>query len=596
MKVLSLTLFVTAAAAAQSTPNVTNIRVIHHDGQTFITWNDVAPGAAGANYRYDIYRSLTPITDAASLKVAKLIQLGVFNNSGQFGAQFPYSQATRQDGGKAMAVVEQGTCGTRGAYSVCGKPLEPFTGLAVHTATETASAYYAVITTDQTHIRRDSPVSPGANSTTLPVDEEPGLILPVKYYDSNDGVHRQDVGDRFISGQKNLPLWFSLHGSGGCPSALVFGDLWQLWGDSSMGYQEGIPRDFAVYELHSGATFGQRTLVAQPCDTVWTTDGLGQLETFWFGYLGTQLGAAGSHQWALPVTESSLDVILKWVIAHYGADPNRVYGVGRSMGGWGTSTWALRHPDVFAALFPAMPRWEETAIPNMTTKVTDKATNATLMVDRQTKYQAHMNSVSYVREHCGDTIPFIGWGIGRNDGYASWQEQVDMINVLKSCRQGFAFYWNGGGHGDGPAAARVILTQYETRFARNISYPAFTNSSLDDNPGSGDPAQGDLAGCINCGFTWTDVHDAAELWSANLSNAKNPGTMRVDVTPRNEQAFRHPPGSVVAWHTSTGQAGTVMSDRFGLVTATGIVLSNRGPVTVSFSVSSMGPSRGRIPH
>jgi hypothetical protein len=163
---------------AANAPAVSGIAVVHHDGQTFITWTDPTTGTP-ANYRYDIYRHTSPITNAASLAAATLIQNDVFNNSGQMHGQFPFTQATRQDASKLMPIVQQGSCNNN--TTVCGTPLASGSGLAVHTATTAAAAYYAVITTDRTGANTDSPVSPGNNATDSPVSESVASIKPLKY-------------------------------------------------------------------------------------------------------------------------------------------------------------------------------------------------------------------------------------------------------------------------------------------------------------------------------------------------------------------------------------------------------------------------------
>jgi hypothetical protein len=223
----------------------------------------------------------------------------------------------------------------------------------------------------------------------------------------------------------------------------------------------------------------------------------------------------------------------------------------------------------------------------MTRKATQKAnTTAPLMPDHKTTYLSRMDSVAYVRENCGNQLPFIGWGIGRRDSYATWREQVDMINALKECRFGFAFNWNNGGHSEGPAAAGVIMRHYQTRFARNRSYPAFTNSSLDARIGNGEPSDGDPDGCINCGFEWTDVEDEAGLWSAAISNSMSASPLTVDITPRNVQRFHPERGTgAVAWSTSTGQRGVVQTDAHGLVTAPSVVLSPGRATAIRFTTA-----------
>lgn len=41
---------------------VTGIKAVYRNGQTFVTWKDAADGAAGALLRYSLYRSDQPIT------------------------------------------------------------------------------------------------------------------------------------------------------------------------------------------------------------------------------------------------------------------------------------------------------------------------------------------------------------------------------------------------------------------------------------------------------------------------------------------------------------------------------------------------------
>ncbi len=588
MKTISVLLLFCGAALADNAPAVLNIQVLHHDGQTFITWTDAAPGAAGANYRYNVYRSLNPITDAASLSAATLIQAGVFNNSGQMAGQFPFNQTTRQDSGRPMAIVQAGDCRSSGAYSICGTPLVPFTGLAVHTAAAQEAAYYAVVTTDLKRSQSNSPIVPGQNATVVAVAETPADRLPLKYYDSHDSGNRPQVSSTGITGKSGLPLFVKLHASGGGKGSLAFGDQYIYWGDSTMGYQEGIQRTFTVYENHtSGSPYYQQSLMLSPSDTVWTSDGLGQLETFWFGYLGVPLGAADSTPRVLPSTEAELQWMVNWTIANYNVDPNRVYGSGYSMGGWGNATWALRHPEIFAAIFPAMPNWRPNRLPDMIKKTTDNIKGAgPMMADGSTSYQVRVDSVAFVRDHCSQTLPFIAWGVGRQDPTELWQDHVDMVNALKACRLGFAFSWNNGFHPDGNAAAAVSQRDYLTKFAKNLSYPAFANSSIDDRLGSGDPADGDLTGCINCGFDWTNVSETDTTWTATISNSRNQSTMTVDVTPRNLQTLRFGSGRTVVWTSSQGQSGTVVSDDYGLVIAPGIIIQAGTPTTVTFTLVS----------
>jgi hypothetical protein len=104
------------------------------------------------------------------------------------------------------------------------------------------------------------------------------------------------------------------------------------------------------------------------------------------------------------------------------------------------------------------------------------------------------------------------------------------------------------------------------KFARNRSYPAFGNSSINDNMGNGDPKDGDLEGGINLGFDWKEVKDDDRAWSARLSNSLAKKEMTVDVTPRRCQKFKPKLGDKLTWTDSAGNTGEAVADRNGLVT------------------------------
>lgn len=121
------------------------------------------------------------------------------------------------------------------------------------------------------------------------------------------------------------------------------------------------------------------------------------------------------------------------------------------------------------------------------------------------------------------------------------------------------------GAGAQPMAA--IAKHYPPeKFARKRSYPAFSNSSLDQRLGNGDPKDGDLEGGINLGFAWQDVLDEEGRWAVTLSNDLAKDDMTVDVTPRRCQKYKARPGEPFRWTTSSGGAGAVTADEHGLVT------------------------------
>ena len=142
-----------------------------------------------------------------------------------------------------------------------------------------------------------------------------------------------------------------------------------------------------------------------------------------------------------------------------------------------------------------------------------------------------------------------------------------MVKAMTASHHGFAFAWNDGDHSSGAAPMAKLMKYYGAdKFRRNRSYPAFGNSSINNDPGPGDPKVGDMEGGINLGFTWNQVVDEATRWSATLSNDLCQAEMTVDVTPRRCQKFKPAAGAKCAWSNTAGGSGEVVADAYGLVT------------------------------
>jgi hypothetical protein len=550
--VLALLSLVAPIPVMATEPEVREIRVTHRHGQTFVTWSDVAAGETGAKYRYSLYRSDRPIS-AQNLKQAELCYHGILNNSARlFGTAF--NMKDRLDPKKPYSVIEEG-----------GKPLPPWSGLAVHTVCKDGKAYYAVLATDEKHSPL-SPIVPGKSATIEPLEEKIALIQPIKLYDSKArGIYSPQTS---ITGQKGLPLRVELHGSQGQGGgAGDYGDYYLYFATPSMGYRDGLPGVFSVEERRDKAG---NYLLLRVREAIEHPSGTRAMETFWFGYLCVPHHASHPEPRAYPFTERRQEWIIDWVIKKYAVDPERVTASGGSMGAWGSTTYALRHPERFAAVFPNRPRTRQRGLPSLVGMPAKG--NAVVMDDGKTDYFARMDMVKFAETHRAD-LPFFGWCCGRRDGFATWQEQIDMVKAMSEARHGFAFAWNDGDHSSGAQPMARITKYYPPeKFARNQSYPAFSNSSIDQKLGTGDPKDGDLEGGINLGFVWRDVVDEERRWSVRLSNDLAKDAMTVDVTPRRCQQFRPRAGSEVSWTTSSGQSGKAVVDAAGLATISRVPL------------------------
>lgn len=238
------------------------------------------------------------------------------------------------------------------------------------------------------------------------------------------------------------------------------------------------------------------------------------------------------------------------------------------MGAWGSTSFCFRHPELFSVVYPDRPRTRQRQLPSFE----PASTEVDLMEDGTTPYFERMDSVRFAAEHHED-LPFYAWDVGRQDGFATWQEQVDMVHALTESHHGFAFLWNAGGHGDTIDLSSRMRDMYPlAMFSRAGSYPAFSHSSLDSDLGDGDPETGDPVGGINVGFGWTAATDETSRWEIGLTSSIASSPMTVDVTPRRARAFRLAPGERFGWTTSTGGSGVGQADAWGLATVTGVVI------------------------
>jgi hypothetical protein len=539
-----------AAGATRSAaaPRVTGIAAVSRNGQTFITWNDASP--ADPTARYALYQSAQPITEQ-TIGAAHLLQWDILPDSASI---FGPNVVTRVP--RAVLAPDQ-------------PPLPDGTGLAVVTIPAARQSYYAILPADPSGHPLSEPV-PGQSATVQPLSETPAPIQAIE-------AAREPHPPKSDTAPQPLVLW--LHGHGGRESER--GNAYLYMGTPDMGYRDGIPGVFTVQQRDDAAD--GHWLEIRPRDLIRNPDGGRPITTNWFGYEAVPQWSPNRTPFAYPFTEQRLLWIISWVRGHYPIDPERIYCFGESMGGWGAMTFALRHPEIFSAIYPMMPRMRQTALANAvrTQSTTQHRRIAgALLPDGHTRFLDRMDMVKFVTGYAGE-LPFIGWSIGRHDGFATWREQVDMVHALEATHRGFAFAWNDGGHGTGTRPMQEILRYYPmSRFRLDRSYPAFSHSSLDSNPGNGDVQDGDKEGGINLGFAWSGVIDQSDRWEISISNALNHSDMTVDITPRRTQRFRLSPGETVHWTSSDGASGSTTADDYGLATIPRVVIQPQLPTKV----------------
>lgn len=246
-------------------------------------------------------------------------------------------------------------------------------------------------------------------------------------------------------------------------------------------------------------------------------------------------------------TERRMDALVNWVNANFPQiSATKRAMIGNSMGAWGTMTYGIRRPHMFAALYPSRPRIRHSSegvgffqIPDWDSgSVTYTAGAATPAIDTRDgggTAWGHQDIISYVANTSND-IPWVGVQIGKQDGFMPWQDHVDFIAALRTAKRGFAYSWNNGNHAGYPADSTITNSYPHGIFELGKGYPLFTNHS-----GDGDPVL-DLVGGINLGLTFRNIVESGSGWSCEVTSVLGSRTVTVEpksktftaaVTPQN---------------------------------------------------------------
>jgi hypothetical protein len=388
--------------------------------------------------------------------------------------------------------------------------------------------------------------------------------------------------DQYAPVQGTNQRWnLNLHGSGG--AQLAHGDQMDIVVDETMGHVAGQVFRLAAEKKVIGT---ETTAQLEPADRVWLTRP-GYLtntwmETLWRGYILDN----NTTSPAVPYTERRLDAAIAYARAtkYPWLSATKVTASGGSMGAWGMMTYALRRPQVFAAIFASRPRWRDINYADWAVGFArDYHGNPMADVAGQTVAQ-RQDHVTYVTDPA-NAIPFLVFALGRADGYGKFSDFTDAIAALRATGRGFACYWNAGNHSDPDIVNMTQLGSYQkAMFEIGVGYPVISRSSLDNDPAV------DQVGGINLGFSWTNVVETATAWSCDLANAL--GAVTVTVAPHSSIFPGAPPQTVTI---PAGQS-VHLSFSAGLASPTNPPTSDLPPVAPPDApLTGQRPTINRVP-
>ena len=429
-----------------------------------------------------------------------------------------------------------------------GVPLQPGEGLYVHTVRRAAESYYAVTVA---LAGTENMMDLAAGSLLKPVDEKPATPQPVLQWIQEDR-YKKAIPEHWYRywaapPYANLP-------SRSLRLAVAVGDKFAEPGPLTIGTISGA--------------FNVRESIRVPKDDAATI--LIQRQLDWLPALfynegrGTLRGQADAK--VDYFCERYMSFLIQWIMGRQTIDRSRISGELLHFG--------LRHPEIFTRMsFGTYTAAYDVRFapggPSMPRVLGPQGIRTAKGEDAWKMYSV----AEYVNTYPGRDIPFLLCisGTGKDRGHTSefgWQDDPRGWRGLLAARQPFVAAWS--------THPPRELTQAFEKMRWDGTIPAFSNGSLDDNPGNGDPADGDYYGCINGWLLWDDRKqtDEKDAWETTvwLVASCPENTCTVDVTPRHCKSFKPKPGETFTW-TNTSVAGgkrvargTVKADKWGLVT------------------------------
>lgn len=361
------------------------------------------------------------------------------------------------------------------------------------------------------------------------------------------------------------------------------------------------------------------------------------MDSYWWGY-AERLPSATPTSGTVPnYTQRRALQLLGWLLKNYpGADAERVWVTGNSMGGAGALQLALlqaRHFCYVEAIIgqtvaklhrplrvAQLSGFWGSQPDNLPSGDGESGVWDRLDMTRALRDEALAREQFVFTKHSKDD-PLIHFG---SVVQPSPLTQSSFYSALQTYAVGHYVVWDEGGHGqDDPLLGPFWsdwdwnrMTDAQTYLRRDLPFPGFHNSSADQDPGdgtgngktqwdenagyagdyniAGDTGwTGDIAGARNRFLRWDsskivdttqrldmplrvyngDGKDAPAAGYPSVGNKVDSALpITVDVAIRRAQHFKCRPGETVSWIFDT-QSGSVAADQAGLVTIKGLALT-----------------------
>ena len=559
---------------------VTGFSAFYKNGQVFSTWNNLS--ATGIQYR--LYKSSFPILHGSDLINCEY--LGAVHDSSSFNKHLT------EVAGQSYFLKTDST----------SNPLGVDTGLFVST-TEVSGDFFYALTTMTLGIE-DTMIIPGQNSLISSISEIAERPKAVFQTTLNISNYLVDIYVVFTSLTANA--WF--------PQMVNVGSYGFNFAVLRNG--TGLSHPLTIRLAGGGGNFlsgiGSGTLPEEY--RMGIDDWLPNEEnSSWFGYHENY--DIFSHNNPPPVSginhdyaSQLLEFIIDWAIRNLPLDTNSVYFNGVSAGASGAFFSSLSYPDRIAASVLKVPKFDLSFLHDPdTTNNYNEGKPGRLRVDTllgtvPVNLPTNLGPLTYdllnggwlAHQHANDNVPLLFAVSGKNDTMVGWAEKIPYYDSVNANRLGGFYFWDQRTHnGDG---AHWNISPDLMRYHRNLSFPAFSNCSANNNPGDGHADSGDSVGTINGFLDWNDsIADDSDQYQIEVfmqdlptyfDTIKAPDSCFTDITLRRLQHFAVPSGWEVLWEVyHHGQL--IQKDTFpyssGLITLQGVkIYKDTSVIHVSF--------------
>ena len=136
-----------------------------------------------------------------------------------------------------------------------------------------------------------------------------------------------------------------------------------------------------------------------------------------------------------------------------------------------------------------------------------------------------LNDGWLLHQHREENFPVMFMVSGKHDTVVGWAEKIPFYDSVNANRVGGFYFWDLRTHsGDGASwPMNVNIFRYHS----NKSYPAFSNCSVNNDPGDGHYYSGDSVGSINGFLDWLDnIKDSISSYSILLGMSDRDNVFR----------------------------------------------------------------------